>query len=104
MNKVSRLLGSATLATGLAFGGGAVAAGPALANGDNDRSWSSNDRDRRDKDRDRKCHHHDGRDHNRYSHHRDGRSDNNFNHRHERVYYKDHNGNWKYIVIVVFVR
>jgi hypothetical protein len=108
MNKVSRLLGSTVLATGLAFGGAAVAAGPALANGDNDRHGSYQDRDRRhndrDRDRDRKCHNHDARHHhNHYSHHRDGRYDRDCDHRHQRVYYKDHRGDWKYVVIVVFV-
>ncbi|SLK05279.1 hypothetical protein [Arthrobacter sp. P2b] len=104
MNKVSRLLGSATLATGLIFGGSAGVAYAGDNNGDRHGSSHSRDHNDRDRDRDRKCHQHDGRHHNHYSHHRDGRSDNNCNHRHERVYYKDYNGNWKSVVIVVFFR
>jgi hypothetical protein len=107
MNKVSRLLGSATLATGLIFGGSAGVAYAGDNNGDRHGSSHSrdhnNDRDR-DRDRDRKCHNHDARHHhNHYSHHRDGRYDRDCDHRHQRVYYKDHSGNWKYVVIVVFV-
>jgi hypothetical protein len=100
MNKISRTFASTVLAAGLAVSGGAIAAAPAFAGGD-DRNWSSHDRDRKDKDR--KCHHHDARHHhNHYSHHRDGRYDRDCDHRHQRVYYKDHHGDWKYIVIVVY--
>lgn len=86
-----------------------MAAGPAFAGGGDhdDRKWSYDkdrkDKDRKDRDRDRKCHHHDARHHHyHYSHHRDGRYDRDCDHRHQRVYYKDHHGNWKVVVIVVY--
>lgn len=110
MNKLSRLLGSATLASCLALGGGAMAAAPAFAGGDyDDRKWSyekdrkDKDKDRKDRERNWKCHHHDARHHhNHYSHNRDCRYDKDCSHRHQHVYYKDHHGNWKVVIIIVY--
>lgn len=104
MNKVFRLLGSATLATGLVLGGSAGIASAHDSDRNDKRSSYDRDRDRHDRDHDRKCRHDDNRHHNHYSNHRDGRDNRDCDHRHERVYYKDHNGNWKFIVIVVYNR
>ena len=71
MNKISRLLGTAALATSLTFGGSALTAGAAFGANDTDRSSYSNDRgdrgdrrgsdrgdDRRDRGRDSDRRHH----------------------------------------------
>jgi hypothetical protein len=75
MNKVSRILGSTVLATGLALGGGALTAGAASANDNSkDNNYSSSDKhhergDYGNHDRDCKKGHHDNRwEWNKYRH------------------------------------
>jgi hypothetical protein len=69
MNKVSRLLGSTVLATGLIFGG---STGVAFANDNDSRSSydrsdrHDNDKNRHDRDNDRRKHDNDRRHHNDY--------------------------------------
>lgn len=107
MNKISRILGSTVLSAGLTFGGLGLA-GPAIAGGDHHddhRKSTSHHRDHRGWDRDHdKCdHRHNGDHRNHHAGYHDGRYDKDCDHKHERVYYKDHRGNWKYVVIVVAI-
>jgi hypothetical protein len=72
MNKVSRILGSTVLATGLALGGGALTAGAASANDNGGGYGSHSDHNRGGNwDHDRYCkkgHHHYWKEWNRHSH------------------------------------
>jgi hypothetical protein len=120
MNKVTRFFGSAALVAGLTVGGSALTAGAAYAGDDYDRS-NHNKHDDDDK-RKHDWKDHNGRDHKSDRHddhksdkddrhrgdykyvydHKDDDHDEDCNGKYHRAWYKDHYGQWQFIIVIVY--
>lgn len=116
MNKVSRLLGSTVLATGLIFGGtaGAAVAGD-YKDGKSHHKYDDNKRGHHHHSNGYKHAHHHDHDYNGHKHDRawDGNykyvyvhnlHDNDCHGKYHRAWYKNYKGEWKFVIYIYLVR